>query len=198
MTQSSVCCQQDCLGGNLIAGVDATEYWMVRAANTHTQLAKQVMIREFHRQFPGICRNTVQAVLGVSRIQSPRPAPNRAKPPPHGLIAHYQSNPRPLTFAQKRMLDFFQTFIAGCRPVILASNINSAIQVNGRKGLWNFFLQNESNDGCSVYDVHGEFTQVPREDGLSRFDSDTLTTTCAPPAECSSTKKTRWFYNGHC
>ena len=63
MTQASICCQQDCLGGNLIAGVDATEYWMVKVANTHTQLAKQVMIRDFHRQCPGICRNAVQAVL---------------------------------------------------------------------------------------------------------------------------------------
>ena len=67
MTASPVCCQKDCLGGNLIAGVDATEYWMDRAANARTQLAKQVMIREFHLQFPGICRNAAQTVLGVSR-----------------------------------------------------------------------------------------------------------------------------------
>ena len=89
MTQASVCCQQDCLGGNLIAGVDATEYWMVRAANTHTQLAKKVMIREFHRQFPGICRNAVQAVLGVSRDSITKARAKPSEPPPHGLLAHY-------------------------------------------------------------------------------------------------------------
>ena len=51
-------------------------------------------------------------------------------------------NPRPLTFAQKRMLDFFQTFIAGC-PTSHSrlGHINSAIQVNGRKGLWKFFCR---------------------------------------------------------
>lgn len=64
---SSVCCRRDCLVGNLIAGVDAMEYWMKRAANERTQRAKQVMIRNFYCQFPGICRNAAQAVLRVSR-----------------------------------------------------------------------------------------------------------------------------------
>ena len=32
MTASPTCCQKDCLGGNLIAGVDATEYLVDRAA----------------------------------------------------------------------------------------------------------------------------------------------------------------------
>ena len=40
------------------------------------------------------------------------------------------------------MLDFFQTFIAGC-PTSHSrlGHINSAIQVNGRKGLWKFFCR---------------------------------------------------------
>jgi len=144
MTESSVCYQKDCLGGNLIAGVDATAYWMNRAANAHTQLAKQVMIREFHSQFPGICRNAVQAVLGVSRDSITKARAEPSEPPRHGLIAYYEANPRPLTFIQERLLEFFRTFIAGC-PTSRSglAHINSAIPVNGRKGLWKFFRRME-------------------------------------------------------
>jgi len=140
MTASPVCCQKDCLGGNLIAGVDATECWMDRAANARTQLAKQVMIREFHLQLPGICRNAAQTVLGVSRdsITKARARPSEA--PPHGLLAHYEANPRALTFKQERLVHFFQTFIAGCPTSHSGlAHINSAIPVDGRKGLWKFF-----------------------------------------------------------
>ena len=161
MTQSDVCCQKDCLGGNLIAGVDATEYWMNRAASTNTQRGKQVMIREFHRQFPGICRAAVQKVLGVSRdsITKARAAPSA--PPRHGLLDYNTSNPRPLTFEQARLLDFFQTFIVGC-PTSRSglAHINSVIPVNGRKGLWKYFIR--LNQFCSV--KHSMF-----EKNLSRY-----------------------------
>ena len=49
MMESSICCRRDCSGGNLIAGVDALQYWLERAANARTQCAKQVMMREFQR-----------------------------------------------------------------------------------------------------------------------------------------------------
>ena len=140
MTVARVCCQQDCLGGNLIAGVDAMDYWMKRAANTHTQVAKQVMIREFHCQFPGICRNAVQTVLGVSRDSITKARAEPSELPRHGLLAHYEANPRPLTFKQETLLRFFQTFIAGCPTSHSGlAHINSAIPVNGRKGLWKYF-----------------------------------------------------------
>ena len=115
-----VCCQQDCLGGNLIAGVDATEYWMVRAANTHTQLAKQVMIREFHRQFPGICRNAVQAVLGVSRdsITKTRGQTERTSAARIDRTSSIESSAADI--CTKRMLDFFRHSSRVARPVILA------------------------------------------------------------------------------
>ena len=140
MTESDFCCSRNCLGGNLIAGVDAMQYWIERAANARTQRAKQVMIREFHCQFPGVCRNAAQAVLRVSRDSITKARKTPSAPPPHGLIAYYEAHPRPLNFVQDRLVDFFATFIAGC-PTSRSglAHINSAVPVNGKKGFWKLF-----------------------------------------------------------
>ena len=105
--ESSVCCKRDCLGGNRIAGVDAMEYWIKSAANARAQRAKQVVMREFHRHFPGTCRNATQAVLRVSRDSITKAPKTPSAHPLHGLIGHYAANTRPLNFIRHRLVDSF-------------------------------------------------------------------------------------------
>ena len=190
MTASPVCCQKDCLGGNLIAGVDATEYWMDRAANARTQLAKQVMIREFHLQFPGICRNAAQTVLGVSRDSITKARARPSEPPPHGLLAHYEANPRPLTFKQERLASFFPDIHRGMSNQSFSLGAHQLCDSRQRSQRFMEVLQsNESNCRCSAFDVHVESFEVLGKGGLRGSTRAHADHNVCPSCRSSSTKK---------
>lgn len=146
MTQTNVCCRKDCLGGNVVMGVNAVQHWMDRARSCTSQRGKRAMVRDFHNQFPGICRNAVQLVLGVGTgviaDHRRRARASVIESPEHGLVSHIRANPRPVTREQEALKLFFDTYLAGSPTSERGlAHINSALPVNGEQGFFKAFTR---------------------------------------------------------
>ena len=120
------------------------------------------MVRDFHDQFPGICRNLTSAVLGVGSAvianERRRARAGASEPPENGLVQHIRANPRPMTPVQESLRSFFDIYLAGSPTSESGlANIHSAIPVKGKRGLYKIL---KSTDASLLQHVHVESRDI--------------------------------------